>query len=192
MSDGGRATFKTCQHLGPISSSTRTLSWAAARWSILPHTTPLSFAMTSFPPRTLSGACCKRSRCPRAKSNLPAHLLHAAPVTPTRSLTRKMCVCGRMGAYAFILFNSSKMLSDGSELLLLVPSVSDLVGSIVLPILGAVPDGAPARREHAGHMHTLSRAHLTTTQHGNPTCDARTFSRMSEPAVGAIMWVAQA
>jgi Ca2+/Na+ antiporter len=44
--------------------------------------------------------------------------------------------------YAVILFVSSNMISDGSELLLLVPSMAALVGSIVLPILGAVPDGA--------------------------------------------------
>ena len=45
-------------------------------------------------------------------------------------------------AYGYILFNASNMLSEGSELLLLVPSLAGLVGSIVLPILGAVPDGA--------------------------------------------------
>merc|ERR1712194_469665 len=33
------------------------------------------------------------------------------------------------------------MIGDGSELLLLVPAYADLVGSVVLPILGAVPDG---------------------------------------------------
>uniref|UniRef100_A0A7S2FKF6 EF-hand domain-containing protein n=1 Tax=Octactis speculum TaxID=3111310 RepID=A0A7S2FKF6_9STRA len=33
------------------------------------------------------------------------------------------------------------MISDGSELLLLVPSLAGVVGSCVLPILGAVPDG---------------------------------------------------
>lgn len=43
--------------------------------------------------------------------------------------------------YAIILYQSSNLISDGSELLLLVPSVAGLVGSIVLPILGAVPDG---------------------------------------------------
>ena len=47
-----------------------------------------------------------------------------------------------MGAYGLILFNASNMLSNGSELLLLVPSMSGIVGSVVLPILGAVPDGA--------------------------------------------------
>lgn len=34
------------------------------------------------------------------------------------------------------------MISDGSELLLLVPSLAGVVGSVVLPVLGAVPDGA--------------------------------------------------
>ena len=34
------------------------------------------------------------------------------------------------------------MISRGSELLLLVPSMTGIVGSLVLPILGAVPDGA--------------------------------------------------
>eukprot|EP00752_Nemacystus_decipiens_P007995 g7143.t1 len=34
------------------------------------------------------------------------------------------------------------MISDGSELLLLVPSLAGIVGSVVLPVLGAVPDGA--------------------------------------------------
>eukprot|EP01033_Poteriospumella_lacustris_P008661 gene8662-6230_t len=33
------------------------------------------------------------------------------------------------------------MISDGSELLLLVPAWAGLVGSVVLPVLGAVPDG---------------------------------------------------
>ena len=48
-----------------------------------------------------------------------------------------------MGAvYGYILFNASNMISEGSELLLLVPSLKNLVGSIVLPILGAIPDGA--------------------------------------------------
>jgi Ca2+/Na+ antiporter len=44
--------------------------------------------------------------------------------------------------YAFVLFNASNLISDGSELLLLVPAMAGIVGSIVLPVLGAVPDGA--------------------------------------------------
>ena len=47
-----------------------------------------------------------------------------------------------MMVYAYILFTASNMLSIGSELLLLVPSIAGIVGSVVLPILGAVPDGA--------------------------------------------------
>merc|ERR1719253_678059 len=43
--------------------------------------------------------------------------------------------------YAYVLLTSSGMISDGSELLLLIPSVAGLVGSVVLPTLGAVPDG---------------------------------------------------
>lgn len=43
--------------------------------------------------------------------------------------------------YGYILFVAANMIGDGAELLLLVPSMASLVGSIVLPILGAVPDG---------------------------------------------------
>lgn len=44
--------------------------------------------------------------------------------------------------YGGILFVASNLIADGSELLLLVPSLRGIVGSVVLPILGAVPDGA--------------------------------------------------
>lgn len=43
--------------------------------------------------------------------------------------------------YAYVLFNGSNLISDGSELLQLVPSIAGIVGCIILPILGAVPDG---------------------------------------------------
>lgn len=43
--------------------------------------------------------------------------------------------------YGGILFNAADMIGSGSELLLLVPSLCKLVGSVVLPVLGAVPDG---------------------------------------------------
>jgi len=46
-----------------------------------------------------------------------------------------------MLVYGVILFKASNLISDGSELLLLIPSVAGIVGSVVLPILGAVPDG---------------------------------------------------
>lgn len=44
--------------------------------------------------------------------------------------------------YGYVLAVSAAMISRGSELLLLVPSMTGIVGSLVLPILGAVPDGA--------------------------------------------------
>lgn len=43
--------------------------------------------------------------------------------------------------YGCVLFQASNLISDGSELLLLVPRYAPIVGSIVLPVLGAVPDG---------------------------------------------------
>ena len=44
--------------------------------------------------------------------------------------------------YAFILITASNWIKDGSEMLLLIPKYAGVVGSIVLPVLGAVPDGA--------------------------------------------------
>ena len=46
-----------------------------------------------------------------------------------------------IAVYGFILLQASKMISGGSELLLLTP-FAGVIGSIVLPVLGAVPDGA--------------------------------------------------
>merc|ERR1719181_1632631 len=43
--------------------------------------------------------------------------------------------------YGYVLFISADMIGDGAELLLLVPEYAGMVGSIVLPILGAIPDG---------------------------------------------------
>lgn len=43
--------------------------------------------------------------------------------------------------YGYVLFVSADMIGDGAELLLLVPGYSDIVGSVVLPVLGAIPDG---------------------------------------------------
>lgn len=45
-------------------------------------------------------------------------------------------------SYGYILYYASNMIGEGSELLLLVPSMAGLVGGVVLPVLGAVPDGA--------------------------------------------------
>jgi len=44
--------------------------------------------------------------------------------------------------YGFVLFKASNFISEGSDLLLLVPSLAGFVGGTVLPLLGAVPDGA--------------------------------------------------
>ncbi|CAK0808729.1 unnamed protein product [Prorocentrum cordatum] len=43
--------------------------------------------------------------------------------------------------YGYVLLHASDLISRGSELLLLVPRFAPVVGSVVLPILGAVPDG---------------------------------------------------
>ena len=45
-------------------------------------------------------------------------------------------------SYGYVLFWASNQISEGSDLLLLVPSLAGIVGSCVLPVLGAVPDGA--------------------------------------------------
>jgi len=45
-------------------------------------------------------------------------------------------------SYGYALYVASNYISDGSDLLLLVPSMAGLVGSVVLPLLGAVPDAA--------------------------------------------------
>jgi len=45
-------------------------------------------------------------------------------------------------SYGYALFYAANLIGGGSELLLLVPSMAGLVGGVVLPLLGAVPDGA--------------------------------------------------
>lgn len=45
-------------------------------------------------------------------------------------------------SYGYVLFYAADLIGEGSELLLLVPSLAGLVGGVVLPLLGAVPDGA--------------------------------------------------
>lgn len=44
--------------------------------------------------------------------------------------------------YGYILYVGSNMIGDGSELLMFFKSVAGLVGSVVVPFLGAVPDSA--------------------------------------------------
>eukprot|EP00542_Grammatophora_oceanica_P016779 CAMPEP_0194033942 /NCGR_PEP_ID=MMETSP0009_2-20130614/6408_1 /TAXON_ID=210454 /ORGANISM="Grammatophora oceanica, Strain CCMP 410" /LENGTH=576 /DNA_ID=CAMNT_0038674673 /DNA_START=104 /DNA_END=1834 /DNA_ORIENTATION=+ len=45
-------------------------------------------------------------------------------------------------SYGYVLYFASNLISEGSDLLLLIPSMAGLVGGVVLPLLGAVPDGA--------------------------------------------------
>jgi len=45
-------------------------------------------------------------------------------------------------SYGYVLYYASNLISEGSDLLLLIPSMAGLVGGVVLPLLGAVPDGA--------------------------------------------------
>lgn len=45
-------------------------------------------------------------------------------------------------SYGYALYVAADLIGEGSELLLLVPSMAGLVGGVVLPLLGAVPDGA--------------------------------------------------
>ena len=47
-----------------------------------------------------------------------------------------------MVAYGYGLGQASLAISKGTELLLLLPEFGGLIGSVVLPVLGAVPDGA--------------------------------------------------
>ena len=44
--------------------------------------------------------------------------------------------------YAYILYTAANLISDGSEMLEWIGALRKLVGPIILPILGAVPDGA--------------------------------------------------
>lgn len=46
-----------------------------------------------------------------------------------------------LAVYGTVLYTASNLIANGSELLLLVPSLRNLVGSVVLPVLGAIPDG---------------------------------------------------
>ena len=45
-------------------------------------------------------------------------------------------------SYGYVLFKASEWIAEGSELLLLVPSLAGVVGGVVLPLVAAVPDAA--------------------------------------------------
>ena len=53
-------------------------------------------------------------------------------------------------SYGYVLYYASNLIGEGSELLLLVPSMAGLVGGVVLPLLGAVPDGGKSKEEQHG------------------------------------------
>mmetsp|Transcript_19608 Transcript_19608/g.34675 ORF Transcript_19608/g.34675 Transcript_19608/m.34675 type:complete len:601 (-) Transcript_19608:64-1866(-) len=42
--------------------------------------------------------------------------------------------------YAYTLFQASNLISDGSELLIFIPELEGIIGSVILPVLGVVPD----------------------------------------------------
>lgn len=99
-------------------------------------------------PETLPGGTCFSPACPSWSDDcnyLPGNV---------SDNTANYADCHENSAYGFvqvlflgavygvILSHASDLISDGSELLLLVPSLKGLIGSVVLPILGAVPDGA--------------------------------------------------
>jgi hypothetical protein len=46
-----------------------------------------------------------------------------------------------IGVYGYVLFRASQCVADGSELLMLVMNPG-LIGGLLLPVMGAVPDGA--------------------------------------------------
>lgn len=60
--------------------------------------------------------------------------------------------------YGFVLYKASGLISEGSELLLLVPSLAGLVGGVVLPLLGAVPDGAIMLFSGIGDIETVQES----------------------------------
>eukprot|EP00392_Amoebophrya_sp_AT5.2_P003591 g3596.t1 len=68
-----------------------------------------------------------------------SELIGSPFVAPELLNVPQLCFLGCV--YAYVLCQASDTISNGSELLLLVPAFANLVGSVVLPVLGAVPDG---------------------------------------------------
>ena len=52
-----------------------------------------------------------------------------------------LVLIAHMMVYGFVLYTAAELIGEGSELLLLIPSMRGLTGSCILPIMGAVPDG---------------------------------------------------
>ena len=58
----------------------------------------------------------------------------------------------------YVLYRAAELISEGSELLLLVPSLAGIVGSVILPLLGAVPEGVMVIMSGSGtHNEVLNR-----------------------------------
>lgn len=52
-----------------------------------------------------------------------------------------MVILMQTGMFGYVLYVAANMIGDGADLLLLIPSYAPFVGTLVIPILGAVPDG---------------------------------------------------
>lgn len=66
------------------------------------------------------------------------------PVTPPIASTAIQLVI-QLFLYLYLLYIAADLIGAGSELLLLVPSLANITGSIIIPCLGAVPDVALGR-----------------------------------------------
>lgn len=123
------------------------------RWQVtIQFFSPNSPAMESFfiDPASLPGGRQWIAAC----NVLVASGTNSSHLSPSVQETHEALHCGTsptsgfvqvillLIVYGFILFKASQLIAHGSELLLLVPSLRGIVGSVVLPILGAVPDGA--------------------------------------------------
>lgn len=97
-------------------------------------------------PRALPGgheweAACSALKGAAANITVSTHAQHALRChsSPTAGLAQVFLL---LCVYGGVLFKASELIAHGSELLLLVPSLRGIVGSVVLPIFGALPDGA--------------------------------------------------
>jgi len=58
-------------------------------------------------------------------------------------------------SYGYVLYTAANLISEGSDLLMLIPQISGVVGSVILPLLGAVPDGAIMLFSGLGDIETV-------------------------------------
>jgi len=76
---------------------------------------------------------------------------------PPEDMTSNWQLLWTFLTYGYVLFMAANMIGDGSELLLLIPSLAGLVGSVVLPVLGAVPDGMMVLFSGLGDLGTAQK-----------------------------------